>query len=87
MNFVSFEFAAFLAIIYALHWSCRYPGARKWLLTIASYVFYAVWDWRFCFLMLFVTVNAFAAGQMLRGDEAVGERLCWQPASASTWRP
>ena len=65
MNFVSFEFAAFLAIVYALHWSCRYPGARKWLLTIASYVFYAVWDWRFCFLMLFVTVNAFAAGQML----------------------
>jgi hypothetical protein len=41
MNFVSFEFAAFLAVVYFLHWSCRYPGSRKWLLTIASYVFYA----------------------------------------------
>src|SRR6201981_3556203 len=65
MNFVSFEFAAFLVAVYLLHWSCRYDGARKWLLTIASYVFYAVWNWRFCFLMLFVTVNAFVAGQML----------------------
>jgi alginate O-acetyltransferase complex protein AlgI len=65
MNFVSFEFAAFLAVVYVLHWSCRYAGTRKWLLTIASYVFYAVWNWRFCFLMLFVTVNAFATGQML----------------------
>jgi D-alanyl-lipoteichoic acid acyltransferase DltB (MBOAT superfamily) len=65
MNFVSFEFAAFLAVVYVLHWSCRHAGTRKWLLTIASYVFYAVWNWRFCFLMLFVTVNAFAAGQML----------------------
>src|SRR5690348_17836801 len=65
MNFVSFEFAAFLVAVYLLHWSCRYAGARMLLLTIASYVFYAVWNWRFCFLMLFVTVTAFAAGQML----------------------
>jgi D-alanyl-lipoteichoic acid acyltransferase DltB (MBOAT superfamily) len=65
MNFVSFEFAVFLAVVYLLHWSCRHAGTRKLLLTIASYVFYAVWNWRFCFLMLFVTVNAFAAGQML----------------------
>jgi alginate O-acetyltransferase complex protein AlgI len=65
MNFVSFAFAAFLAAVYVLHWSCRYGGTRKWLLTVASYLFYAAWNWRFCFLMLFVTVNAFAAGQML----------------------
>jgi D-alanyl-lipoteichoic acid acyltransferase DltB (MBOAT superfamily) len=65
VNFVSFEFAVFLAGVYVLHWSCRHTAIRKWLLTIASYVFYAVWNWRFCFLMLFVTVNAFAAGQML----------------------
>ena len=65
MNFVSFEFAAFLAVVYVLHWSCRCARTRKWLLTIASYVFYAVWNWRFCFLMLFVTANAFATGQML----------------------
>jgi D-alanyl-lipoteichoic acid acyltransferase DltB (MBOAT superfamily) len=65
MNFVSFEFAVFLAIVYVLHWSCRNAATRRLLLTIASYVFYAVWNWRFCFLMLFVTVNGFAAGQMI----------------------
>ena len=65
MNFVSFEFAAFLAIVYLLHWSCHHADTRKWLLTIASYVFYAVWNWRFCFLMLFVTANAFTVGQIL----------------------
>src|SRR5438132_12882755 len=65
MNFVSFEFAVFLAVVYVLHWSCRHVATRTLLLTIASYVFYAVWNWHFCFLMLFVTANAFAAGQML----------------------
>src|ERR1051325_675334 len=67
MNFVSFEFAAFLAVVYVLHWSCRDASVQKWLLTIASYLFYAIWNWRFCFLMLFVTLNAFAAGQLLAG--------------------
>jgi hypothetical protein len=33
MNFVSFEFAVFLAAVYVLHWSCRHAGARKLLLT------------------------------------------------------
>jgi alginate O-acetyltransferase complex protein AlgI len=65
VNFVSFEFAAFLVAIYVLHWSCRDVSTRKYLLTIASYVFYAVWNWRFCFLMLFVTINAFVIGRML----------------------
>jgi alginate O-acetyltransferase complex protein AlgI len=69
VNFVSLEFAAFLGVVYALHWSCRYADIRKWLLTIASYIFYAVWNWRFCFLMLLVTVNAFVAGQMLARAE------------------
>jgi D-alanyl-lipoteichoic acid acyltransferase DltB (MBOAT superfamily) len=65
MNFVSCEFVVFLAVVYALHWSCRNAGTRRLLLIIASYVFYAVWNWRFCFLMLFVSANAFAAGQTL----------------------
>ena len=83
MNFVSFEFAVFLAVIYALHWSCRHAGTRKLLLTIASYVFYAVWNWRFCFLMLFVTVNAFAAGQMLARATRPSRKAGWRRASAS----
>ena len=65
MNFVSSEFVVFLVAVYALHWLSPREGRRKWLLTIASYLFYAAWDWRFCFLMLFVSVNAFSAGRLV----------------------
>lgn len=70
MNFVSFEFIAFLGAVYVLHWMLPQAGARKWLLTVASYLFYAAWNWRFCFLMLFVTVNAFVAGQLISSFES-----------------
>lgn len=65
VNFVSFGFATFLVTVYSLHWSCRPASVRRWLLIIASYLFYAAWNWRFCSLMLFVTANAFTAGQLL----------------------
>src|SRR6266403_2538417 len=65
VNFVSFEFLGFLGAVYVLHWLLPQERARKWLLTIASYLFYAAWDWRFCFLMLFVSVNAFSAGRLV----------------------
>jgi D-alanyl-lipoteichoic acid acyltransferase DltB (MBOAT superfamily) len=69
VNFVSFEFLGFLAAVYLLHWALPHERGRKWLLTVASYIFYAAWDWRFCFLMLFVTANAFAAGRLLASSE------------------
>src|SRR6266446_8831842 len=75
VNFVSFEFVAFLGTVYGLHWMLPQAGARKWLLTVASYLFYAAWDWRFCFLMLFITVNAFTAGHLLRSFERCGRKL------------
>src|ERR1700719_3934855 len=69
VNFVSFEFIAFLGAVYVLHWMLPQAGARKWLLTVASYLFYAAWNWQFCFLMLFVTVNAFVAGRSISQSE------------------
>ena len=65
VNFVSFEFLCFLGAVYVFYWAFPQERARKWLLTAASYLFYAAWDWRFCLLMLFVTVNAFTAGRLL----------------------
>lgn len=35
---------------------------RHVALLAASYIFYGWWDWRFCFLILFVTVTAYLAG-------------------------
>ena len=75
VNFVSFEFLGFLGAVYVFHWLLPQERARKWLLTVASYLFYAAWDWRFCFLMLFVTVNAFAAGHLVSSFERSGRKL------------
>ncbi len=65
MNFLSLTFLVFLLTVYAAYWNLIEGEARKYFLIAASYVFYAWWDWRFCGLMLFVTVNAYWAGRIL----------------------
>ena len=75
MNFVSFEFVGFLGAVYMLFWVLPEGRTRQWLLTLASYLFYAAWDWRFCFLMLFVTVNAYAAGTLLASPVRSGRKF------------
>src|SRR5262249_36615609 len=69
VNFISLEFSIFLVCCSALYWLVPAGVARLWLLTVASYVFYAAWDWRFCALMLFVTANAYVAGRHLEAGE------------------
>src|SRR5438552_6365629 len=39
--------------------------AKKTLLVVASYYFYAQWDWRFCFLLAFSTALSYAAGWLI----------------------
>jgi hypothetical protein len=46
-----------------------------------SYLFYAAWDWRFCLLMSFVTVNAFTAGHLVSSFERSERQLSWRGAS------
>ena len=75
MNFVSFEFLGFLGAVYILFWVLPEGRTRQWLLTLASYLFYAAWDWRFCFLMLFVTVNAYLAGALLASPVRSGRKF------------
>jgi alginate O-acetyltransferase complex protein AlgI len=57
MLFPSVTFAVFLMIVLPVSWwLMRYQGAwRVWML-LASYVFYAWWDWRFVFLLAASTV-------------------------------
>ena len=52
MTFTTTTFPIYLAIVFALYWSVRGHAAQNRVLLVASYVFYAWWDWRFCFLML-----------------------------------
>lgn len=54
MLFNSISFAIFLTIVFILHWFVMNKNCRSQnvFLVIASFVFYALWDWRFLLLMV-----------------------------------
>ena len=64
MGFASLEFGLFFVVVFGLNWSLPRRG-QNLLLLAASYVFYAAWDWRFLFLLLFSTVVDYSVGRQL----------------------
>src|SRR5688572_18177864 len=58
-------------------------AAKKAVLVVASYYFYAQWDWRFCFLLAFSTAVSYLAGQLI-GATADGDRRRLVLATAVT---
>jgi alginate O-acetyltransferase complex protein AlgI len=50
--FNSLVFVVFCAVFFPTYHSLRRQRERLWLLTIASFVFYGYWDWRFLPLLL-----------------------------------
>jgi D-alanyl-lipoteichoic acid acyltransferase DltB (MBOAT superfamily) len=50
MFFDTFQYWIFFAAVVLALGAMR-PTPAKWLLVVASYVFYAFWDWRFIFLL------------------------------------
>ena len=77
MLFPTFGFLLFfLAVVAGLSVLDGCFTAKKTLLVVASYFFYAQWDWRFCFLLAFSTAISFAAGLLLgRVQERNRQRL------------
>ena len=71
MLFNSLEFLVFAPIFFALAFPLR-GQARLVLIALASYFFYAWWDWRFTPLLLFATLVNYWAG--IRMEEAAGNR-------------
>ncbi|MBL6754894.1 MAG: MBOAT family protein [Planctomycetes bacterium] len=71
MLFVEFRFLAFFGLVLAVSWALRRNGARKAFLLLASYGFYAAWDWRFLGLILLSTLVDGLAGQQIH---AAGDR-------------
>ena len=64
MLFNSLSFAFFLPVVFLLYWFATNKNI-KWqnlLLMISSYFFYACWDWRFLFLLIFSTALDFLTG-------------------------
>ena len=82
MLFNSFEFMAFLPIVFLLYWFV-FRG-RQWqnlLIVVASYIFYGWWDWRFLFLIALTSFCSYGSGMLLEYYE--GQRLKQKLVSAS----
>lgn len=64
MLFNSLSFALFLPVIFLLYWLVVNKNFRNQniLLLVASYFFYACWDWRFLFLLIFSTLLDYYTG-------------------------
>lgn len=77
MLFNSYEFLFFfLPIVLALYYALG-VRARVALLTLASYLFYAWWDYRFCSLLLISTVIDYVAGRGIHRSMNRRTRKLW----------
>ena len=67
MLFNSVEFALFLPIVFCIYWFITNKNIKiqNGFIVLASYFFYACWDWRFLFLILFSTVTDYGVGLWL----------------------
>jgi D-alanyl-lipoteichoic acid acyltransferase DltB (MBOAT superfamily) len=61
MLFNSVEFAVFLAIVLAIYYQLGHRQ-QNWLLLVASYMFYGMWDWRFLSLLFVSTFVDYICG-------------------------
>ncbi len=79
MLFNSISFAIFLPIVFALYWLLGKEKlkAQNVLLLVASYFFYACWDWRFLFLLIFSTVLDYWTGIKIFNSTNKKNRLFW----------
>jgi D-alanyl-lipoteichoic acid acyltransferase DltB (MBOAT superfamily) len=80
MLFNSYTFVIFLAIVLPLY----YVLAHRWqnrMLLVASYIFYAAWDWRFLGLLLIQTVVDYFAALGMGQDPPPARRRLYLLAS------
>jgi len=76
MFFNSIDFAIFLPIVFALYWLLKKANIKvqNGLLVVASYFFYACWDWRFLALIIFSTIVDYLVGIGLSTQDNKGKR-------------
>lgn len=86
MLFNSYVFVCiFLPVVLLLWWSKRFTVAsRLGMLTVASYLFYGWWDFRFVGLLLVSTVVDFHAGKQIFSSNSLGRRRLWLLLSLGT---
>ncbi|MBK9099376.1 MAG: MBOAT family protein [bacterium] len=71
MLFNSFEFAIFLPIVFTLYWLAFHRDLKiqNLFLLIASYIFYGWWDWRFLFLLFFISASNYTIAILVQNKE------------------
>lgn len=79
MLFNSLSFAVFLPIVFFLYWFATGGSYKRQniLLLFASYFFYACWDYRFLFLLMFSTLLDYFTGLKMDESNSQGRRRFW----------
>lgn len=79
MLFNSIEFAIFLPLVLILYWLIPKGNfkAQNVLLLISSYYFYACWDWRFLFLLIFSTLLDYYTAIKISDTTNKSKRKFW----------
>ncbi len=81
MIFTSFEFLVFFSVVLVALAGLRAEGQRRWLLLVASYLFYGWWDWRFCFLLLGSSLVDYVVALRIAASPEVRIRRRWLAVS------
>lgn len=79
MLFNSIGFLIFLPIVFCLYWfvfNKRYQNQNR-LLLLASFYFYACWDWRFLFLLMFSIGLDYFSGIKIENSRNKREAKFW----------
>ncbi len=79
MIFNSFDFLIFLPIVFFLHWFVAHKNSKSQnlLLLVSSYFFYACWDYRFLFLLVFSTVLDYFTGIKMSESKTLSSKKRW----------
>ncbi len=70
MQFNSISYLLFLPIVFALYWLRGDVRWRNLVIVVASFVFYAWWDWRFLGLMVLTCGINFCMARMMQRNVA-----------------
>ncbi|CAM3397225.1 putative alginate O-acetylase [Flavobacterium longum] len=79
MLFNSLGFALFLPVVFVLYWFVLRGSlkAQNVLLLVSSYFFYACWDWRFLFLLIFSTMLDYYTGLRMYDAQSRSAKKFW----------
>jgi D-alanyl-lipoteichoic acid acyltransferase DltB (MBOAT superfamily) len=79
MLFNSISFAIFLPIVFILYWFATKGNLKlqNILLLVSSYFFYACWDWRFMFLLIFSTLLDYYTGIKINDATSKKKKQFW----------